>query len=252
MSLRVAALYHTLLFFAAVSVKADPPLEERIPFTIQLLKLSAMKNNTAIRISESDNDDYAIVAEGNDLFVKNGRNKVKKTEYRESPLKSYYLTDFEASQLKEVTESFIETLEDFEKNLQHRNWGKCLYLDGFLPKFIRNYYILLGVSRNDTRKYKKKARIFESEYEVSLRSPLSDKRIRYWRSDADRTIKLRIATKELIRQLKLWVKRELNNRNRNPEISLSLKCEESLDLFVRVYFSLKAPSPYHQTTERAR
>jgi hypothetical protein len=216
-------------------------LAERIPYSIPLLKLSIMENNTAVRISKAGSEDYSIISNFSDVVVKNSRSKTDKITYHESADKSYYLTDFEARQVLIVTKSFIATLEEFEKNLQNGKWGQCLYLDAFLPKFIRGFYMLLGVSRNNTVKYLKEIDLFEKEFDVSLNSPRSDVRIAAWRNTPESVLKLRIATKELIYQLRLWEKRELSNQNRNPEIAMSLKCEEALDLFVRIYFSLKIP-----------
>ncbi|MBN1577908.1 MAG: hypothetical protein JW913_15215 [Chitinispirillaceae bacterium] len=216
-------------------------LAERIPYPIPLVKLSVIDNNTAVRISRPESADYTIISGFNDLSVKNSRSQTEKTTYRESPDKAYYLTDFEARQLLLTTKSFIATLEEFEKNLKNEKWGHCLYLDAFLPKFIRGFYLLLGASRNATEGYLKNIRSFEKEFDVSLNSPRSDARIAAWRKNPEGILKLRIASKELVYQLKMWEKRELSNPNRNPEIALSLKSKESLDLFVRIYFFSQTP-----------
>ena len=238
-------LLFSLLLTATISVFSEgekgQKLGERIPYSIPLLKLSVMDNNTAVRISRPGNDDYVIISSLSDVYVKNSRSKTSKITYRESPDKAYYLTDFEAHQLLLVCKSFVETLEEFEKHLQNGRWGQCLYLDAFLPKFIRGFYLLLGASRNATEGYSKIVRRFEKEFDVSLNSPRSDARVAAWRSTPEGVVKLRIVTKELIYQLKTWERRELTNSKRNPEIILSLKCEEALDLFVRIYFFIQAP-----------
>lgn len=228
------------------SEKPSTVLDERIPYPIALLKLSVVDNNTGVRISRQGSEDYVIITELSDVMVKNSRSKIDKLTYRESGEKAYYLTDFEAHQILLVNKSFIATLEIFEKHLQTGKMGQCLYLDGFLPKFIRNYFILLGVARNTTSRAIKATKVFEGEYDVSLTSPRSDTRIAAWRNSPECIVKLRIASKELIYQLKLWEKRELANKDRNFEIPLSAKCEEALDLFVRIYFCIQAPSSYSQ------
>jgi hypothetical protein len=216
-------------------------LSDRIPYPIALVKLSILDDNTAVRISHTGSEDYVVIAELNDISVKNSRTKIDKFTYRESLEKAYYLSNFEAQQLQIVNKSLISTLETFEKHLQTGKWGHCLYLDAFLPKFLRGYYLLIGVARNNTRRYLKATRIFDGKYDVSLNSPLSDERLADWRKSPDGIVKLRIATKELIYQLRQWEKRELTDINRNPEIPLSAKCEEALDLFVRIYFGIHAP-----------
>jgi hypothetical protein len=217
-------------------------LGERVAYKIPLFKLSVIDGNTGVRISRESSEDYVVVATLNDYSVKNSRSAVNKTTYRESFEKAYRISDFEAAQLLAVTRSFVETLDDFEKNLKGQRWGHCRYLDGFLPKFIRGYYILLGASKNDVRKFSNEIALFENKFDVSLQSPLTDQRINMWAASPERTVKLRIATKELIYQLKLWEKRELSNKSRNPDISLSSKTEEALGLFIRIYFSIKAPA----------
>ena len=230
------------LFTLCLSADSNrPELEERTPYPVPLLKLSVIDNNTGVRISREGSEDYVIISPLSDFSVKNSRSAVNKTTYRELNDKAYQLTNFEAEQLLQVTRSFIETLEEFEKNLRNEKWGQCRYLDAFLPKFVRGYYILMGAAHNNVDKYSRDLSVFESKYDVSLNSPLTDTRINSWKETAECTVKLRISIKELIYQLKLWEKRELSNRNRNPDISLRQKSEEALGLFVRIYFSIKAP-----------
>ena len=242
-------LHHFLLFlftgvlFHGISVSAQvPKLAPRSSYSIPLLKLSVIDDDTGVRISRESSEDHTVISAVNDYSVKNNRNAVKKTTYRESIEKAYRITDFEADQLHVVTRSLIATLDEFEKNVRNRKWGQCRYLDAFLPKFLRGYYILIGAAKNNIPKYRPEIALFEGKYEVSLNSPLTDIRIRSWTSDPERSVKLRIATKELIYQLKHWDKRELSNKNRNPDISLSGKAEEALGLFIRIYFSVKAPA----------
>ncbi|MBN1759142.1 MAG: hypothetical protein JW863_12530 [Chitinispirillaceae bacterium] len=234
-----------LLFFTLNTTSAfatSTNLEERVPYSIPLLKLSVIDENTGVRISKESSENYVVIKTLTDFSVKNSRSAVNKTTYRESPEKAYRFTDFEANQILLVTKSFVETLDEFEKNLRSQRWGHCRYLDAFLPKFMRGYYILLGASKNNVSRYSSEIALFENSYEVSLNSPLTDARINSWKSTPERTVKLRIATKELIYQLKQWEKRELANKNRNPDISMCSKAEEALGLFIRIYFSVKVPS----------
>jgi len=206
------------------------------------MRLGLIDDNTAVRISRNGSENYAIVAEQSDHTIENSRSTINRTTYHEPADKAYIITDFEARQLIAVTKSFIETLEMFEKHLQNERWGQCLYLDAFLPKFLRDYIMLIGISRNAASKYYKKTLIFCKEFDVSLQSPRSDMRLATWRNNPDYIVKLRISIKELIYQLKIWEKRELGDSKRNPELWFGAKSEESLELFIRIYFSLQSQS----------
>ncbi|MCX7726654.1 MAG: hypothetical protein N2053_07370 [Chitinispirillaceae bacterium] len=213
----------------------------RVSYNIPLLKLSVIDSSGSIRISKQGTDDYVIIANQSDVLVKNTSSDVSKITYFEPSDKSYYISDFEAKQLLAVTNSLVETLEGFEENLKKEKWSHCLYLDSFLPKFLRCFYVLIGTTRNSGEKYLQKTLFLEKEYDISLNSPKSDKRINSWREVPEGVVKLRIATKELIYQLNLWKKRELMNKERNPEMFLGAKVEETLDLFISIYFFIKKP-----------
>lgn len=232
----------TIFLFYRASVSASPDLAPRNSYSIPLMKLSVIDNNTGVRISREAAEDYTLISTVNDCSVKNNRNAVKKTTYRESLEKAYRITGFEAVQLRIVNKSLIATLEVFEKNLRSGKWGHCRYLDAFLPKFLRGYYILIGAAKNSIQDYRSEIALFDGKYEVSLNSLLTDARVGSWSSNPEYTVKLRIATKELIYQLKHWDKHELSNNKRNPDISFSGKAEEALGLFVRIYFSINAPA----------
>lgn len=219
-----------------------PVLARREAYDIPLMKLSLIHDGTAIRIRKNGSLNYTDICVGNDFSVERNRKKVEKTTYREPSSKAYQLSDFEALQLKLVCKSLIATLEEHEKNLKNGKWGQCLYLDAFLPKFIHNFYLLIGASRDKMDYYRKVVSYFDNEYDISLKSFRSDERVNLWQNTPDCVLKLRIATKELTYQLKHWIKKELGNKNRNPQISLSLKTEEALNLFVRLYFGLTDPA----------
>lgn len=225
-------------------------LSERTPYPIALAKLSTTANNDAIRITPFNSSNHSMITVTDDIFVQTRRNGTQKTVYRETADKAYCLTDFEAEQLQIVCKSLIVSLEQFEKNVRGEHWGHCLYLDGYLPKFIRNFYLLVSVARNEPEKYTQTMAILDTKFDVSLRSPRSDARIHFWRIAPQYSVKLRIASKELIYQLKIWENRELANKKRNPEISLWPKCEESLNLFVRIYFNIMPPTPLSSLKKR--
>jgi len=227
---------------------ADEPLIERVPYNVPLIKLSMMNNNTAVRVFKLNDDDYALITTIDDLYVKNAHDKVQKTTYKEYKHQAHYLSDFEIRYIILATRSLETTLDEFEHHLQQEHWGQCVYLDAFLPKFLKNYYMLLAIARNNPEKYEKQIALFEGKYEISINSKLSDQRVMLWMNDHDWLMKLRIASKELSHQLRLWEKRDLSNKNRNPEVVLSSKVEESLELFIKIYFGIK--TPHHRYTSR--
>lgn len=234
-----------LLFILCIpsSISAANARIERTPYSVPLVKLSLMHNNTAVRILRPNDDDYTIISLLDDQFVKNNHDKVAKTIYKEYKHQAHYLSDFEAKNLLMVSHSLEQTLEQFERFLQRGAWGECAYLDGFLPRFLHNFYMLVAITRNTPDKFNTQLKLFQESYEVSLSSSLTDDRISSWQSDQDCLMKLRIASKELSHQLRIWEKRELANKNRNLEVSLSCKVEETLDLFVQIYFGVKTPQP---------
>lgn len=241
-----------LLIGVTGNIAAEPfqKLSKRTPYPISLAKLSATAKNHAVRITPANSSNYRMITATDDIFVKIRKNGRQKTVYREPADKAYNLSDFEAEQLQIVCKSLTVTLEQFEKNVRGKHWGHCLYLDGYLPKFIRNFYLLISVARNEPEKYTQTMALLDTKFDVSLRSPRSEARIHFWRIAPQYSMKLRIASKELIYQLKIWEKRELANKKRNPELSLWPKCEESLNLFVRIYFNIMPPTPLSSLKKR--
>lgn len=234
-----------LIFCSMVTAGSDSTitLHPRTEFSVDLAKISLSynKNSGSIeraRITFDNTPDQVLITATDDSYIKNTRHGTEKTIYREVPEKACYLTDFEAKQINRVCKTFTPILEEFEKDLKNENWGKCLYLDAYLPRFLRGFYALICLSRNTPEDINKNIRIPENEFDVSLNSPKSDARIDHWRSTPDHVVKLRIAAKELAYQIKLWQKRELQNDNRNPELSFSRKFESAFSLFVRIYFNI--------------
>jgi hypothetical protein len=224
------------------SLQADE-LGERSAYDIPLVRLKIGDDEDGgdefkeIRVTLKEGKEYAEITRYSDLHIKVVRNGREKTVHSEPPDLAFMLSDFEAESLDRPTLSLIKTLEDFERDLKRGRWDRCLYLDSFLPRFLRAYYFLVCAARNSTHALPEIARIPERAFDVSLSSPKSDKRINAWRSSPNYVIKLRIITKELIHQLKEWRKKELDNSRRNPEISYSSKVEEAYGLFIKIYFN---------------
>lgn len=240
--LRLYLSFDFLFVFSFFSIGSVAELLPRESYSIDLPRITVAINDTTgkcnhVRISFENSDDYVIIGEFDDLNVKSTRNGVEKMVFRESMEKSYQLTGFEAEQINKVCKYFIETLEQFESNLQNEHWGRCLYLDAYLPRFLDGFYFLMNVARNALENMPPEAHIPDSLYDVSQNSPKTDERILKWRVSTDNVVKLRIATKELIFQTRAWQKKELANSKRDVEMPSDSEFIRSLLFFERVYFN---------------
>jgi hypothetical protein len=194
-----------------------------------------------VRVPIDGREEYAIIRRYGDTHVKSTRMGTERTHHQESPDRAFIITKFEARQISKVVRSFIATLEIFERDLKRKKWDRCRYLDSFFPRFLKRFYYLVCSARNSVQAMPRIARVPDSEYDVSLNSPKTDKRIEMWQKESEYTIRLRIISKELAYQLKYWQKKELDNSRRNQEIAYSAKAEEAYSLFVHMYFNLRPP-----------
>lgn len=229
------------------SVKKLP----RDPFEIHLANLSATIDEKSgecskVRITYPDSKNQVIITATDDIFLRFTRNGTEKTIYRENIDHAYKITAFEAKHLKLVSKSLLETLEVFEKDLQNNRWGRCLYLDSYFPRFLKGYYYLFCLAMNTTDVLPESVNVADSLYDISLNSDKSDYRLHKWKSTHDYIVKLRIATKELIHQIRLWQQEISKKEKINSEISIGREFARSLGLFASIYFndSLQQKKPY--------
>jgi len=221
------------------------PREE---FPLELPKLfvsmdDETKEFDGVRVTfPPDYADQVFVGTYDDMFIKNTSNGREKVLYRELPEKAGFFTKFEAKNIIKVNDYFSNTLEDFEKLLQKNSWGRCLYLDAYFPHFLSGYYSLIGAARNSECALPFGARVPADEFDVSQNSLKTDARINRWRSSPDTIIKLRIASKELAHQLKVWEK-NLDKAKDNEDTVTPREMEDALVFFVRAYFGLKPAAP---------
>jgi len=209
----------------------------RTSFRIPLAKIAVTFNNTTnkydqVRINFDDGEAY-IIAPGDDMLAKRGG---ESTVYRELHQNSYQLSDFEAKTISRVCRTLIAALEEYENILKNEAWGKALYLDAYFPRFLRGFHVMMCAAKESPEALPRGALVHEDEFDNSENSPKSDRRIEMWKTEQDRIMKLRIASKELISQAKLWQKDELNDPKRNPEISASGNFERAFTAFVKNYF----------------
>ena len=214
----------------------------RTPYDIPLINLKSLaeKNELQfkkVRVAIDDNKEYAIITKLHDFHIKNTRKGREKTTYVEAPATAFALTDFEKRHFERVVQSLISTLVLFERDLESNQLDKCLYLDSFFPRFMKGFYHLNCAAVNSISALPPQASIPDDWYEVSLRSKLSEKRIETWLGKKDYTIKLRIAARELIFQLKNWQKKKLRNYKKNPQVEFNQNLKDTYCLFVKLYFN---------------
>ena len=152
------------------------------------------------------------------------------------------LSPFETDVIGRVCKKFEETLVIYEKDLKYGRWGRLLYLDGYFTVYFRNFFYLYCGAHNSMSALPKVTRIADSLYDESFTSPKSDLRVSTWRANPEQIIKLRIATKELVFQMKEWRMRVLTVSEMDPRQDRSRKFREAYELFIRLYFNLPPAS----------
>jgi hypothetical protein len=217
-------------------------LEKRTEFPIVLARLSVVFNNEThgfqhVRISYDNTTNYAVISPNSGYMVKFTGEGREKTEYPKGSVQGNRISDFEADQCNQVCKSFVSTLEELQGDLQRKQWDRLLYLDAFLPRFLKGYFYLYCSMRNSMTALPIAACVPDTAYEPSVVSPQSDERVGKWRSDPQRIIKLRIITNELIYQIKKWQEKELQNKKREVDVNYGKKMEQAFTLFVRLYFN---------------
>jgi hypothetical protein len=222
-------------------------LQPREPYSLNLPKIAVSVDNVTnefngVRINFAGTDDQVFIGTYDDYYIKNTLRGSEKTLYREETEKAGFISKFEAKYISKVNKEFIIALEQFDGLLQKGNWGRCRYLDCFFPRFLTGYFYLICAARCSENALPRGARIPEECFDVSLNSPKTDARINMWRASPEYVIKLRIASKELAQQLRIWQK-DIDKAKENDDVASSKEMEESLIILDRVYFNLKPPIP---------
>lgn len=222
---------------------SEPEPAPRSAYSVPLLRLSVSFDNETnalqrVRIASDASNDYTIITPLNDERVVYTRKGRETTVYRETWESAWMVTDFEREQLIEVVHSLVQTLEGFERDLARERFDRILYLDAFLPRFLRGFYYLCEAIRNHHDPLPRVTRIPESAYDVSLNSLKSDERITEWRTTHQHIMKLRIVSKEFAYQLDRWARAESRRKKPDPARLFTTETLKAYSLFVRVYFNL--------------
>jgi hypothetical protein len=177
-----------------------------------------------------------------DRYVKDTKKERVDHFYREMVTGSYYLSPFEAGVLERVSKKFEETLIIYEKDLKNGNWDRLLYLDGYFPSYFRGFFYLYCAAHNSFSALPKVTRISDTLYEESINSYKTDQRVQIWQDNPEHVVKLRIATKELLYQMKEWRTKSLDVTELDLRHDKSKKFRETYELFIRLYFNLPPAS----------
>ncbi len=214
---------------------------KRSSFSVPLAKLSVSFNELderfeKVRITQLNSDEISEIGRYEDSHITVTRYGKQTKVFKESPSNAHLITDFEAEKLSEVAKTLVSTLKILERDVQRKRWDRLLYLDAYLPRFLRGYYYLYSGALNSMRALPRSCRIPEAAYEVSLQSEKSEQRVNAWRNNPEQALRLRIASKELIYQIKKWQKDELRRPMRSG-MRKGENFENAFNLFVRVYMN---------------
>jgi hypothetical protein len=174
-------------------------------------------------------------------FERHVREKDMNTDeeiYQKPSTQMFVFSTVEATIISKVCKSLVKTLDGFDHDLKNGRWDRCLFLDSYLASFFHEFFYLYTICRASPKSLPPVARIADSLYDRSPESPKSDKRIMQWRQTADHIIKLRIATKELIYQIKQWQKKELDQPEKTSWEDDAADFVQAYELFLRLYFNL--------------
>jgi hypothetical protein len=239
-----------IISFAAAQTDSETQMSQLLPrekFTLHLSKIFVSvddenKEFDGVHIEFPGSDDQVFIGKYYDMYIKRTPGGTQKTIYQESYEKSGCLSQFDKETISKVNKEFITSLEIFEKMLKKENWGRCLYLDSFFPRFLSGYYYMICAAYNSSGALPGAALVPENEFDVSLNSPKSDTRIDSWRSSPDNISKLLIASENLAGQLKEWQK-NLDRLKENEDVLDSVGPAESFANFINVYFNTKPLFP---------
>jgi hypothetical protein len=213
----------------------------RKPYTIPLSNISyTAAHDTAVEkacIWFDKVDEWWEVSPTIQRHIREKNMNTEEEIFRKPTMQEFLLSPVEAQLVSAICKTLIKTLEGFERDLKDNRWDKCLYLDSFLASFFHEFYHLYAICRSSVNALPSVTNIADSLYDRSPESPKSDKRITQWRETADHVIKLRIAAKELVYQIKLWQKKELDNKQQTSWEDQSGDFVHAYELFIRLYFN---------------
>jgi hypothetical protein len=233
--------YITLLTITAAfaQMQVEKPRSFNVPLAIITTTFDNQKNLIEAFVTYEGLHEGWALSITDDRYVKDTRSERIDHTFREIPTQTPYLSPFEAEIIDGVCESFLKTLNIFEKDLQNKRWGRTLYIDQYFPNFFTGFFYLFGAARASYSVVPAISCIADSLVDSNNQSIKSQKRINYWVAHEEHVVKLRIAAKELQYQIGLWRKIELSNTERDAWKDFSGPCMKSYEMFLELYFNLQ-------------
>lgn len=229
-----------LLYFLYISSSGEDLVPH--PFNIPLPLITVLFEKDQfieafVTFNESNHEGWAIGLI-DDRYVKDTHKERVDHFYRERINSAYRISPFEAQIIDRVCKKFEETLIIFEKDLKNKRWERLLYIDLYFPTFFKGFFYLYCGAYNSLSALPEVTKISDHLYEENTISPKSKKRVLLWKNNPEQVMKLRIASKELIYEMKNWRKSLLLQPESDPRKSRSQKFSETYELFIRLYFNL--------------
>ena len=217
-------------------------VEPRSPFSVPLAMLAYTPSQKGVTEKviiwyDKVNESWEISATEARHLIEKGMQNEDET-FREPQGQEFLMNAVEAQVVNRVCKTLVKTLDGFESDLKKNRWDKCRYLDSYLASFYFGFYHLITIVRCSRRALPEITCPSDSLYDRSLESPKSDARVAQWRRSPEYIVKLRIAAKELMYQIKQWQKKELDNSKRDVWKDQSGDFVEAYEFFIRLYFNL--------------
>jgi len=226
-----------LLSFALAELGKRKPYDLHLPFISTTFKANGEIDE--VFVSYENSDEGWAVSPGDDRYVKDNRKTRVDHTYKENPRQAYLISPFEAELINRVAENMKGAVAVFEKDLKGEKWDRILYLDAYLPEFLKNFYYLFCAARSSFSALPSVTAIADSLlYDRNAEPEKSDLRVQKWRANSDKIMKLRISAKEVTFQIEQWQQKELDNPKRDLWEDNSKKFADVYELFIRLYFNL--------------
>lgn len=184
-------------------------------------------------ISFPNSKDQVIITTIEDYYSKDSKNGDKKTVFRESEERAFFISAFEAQQISKVNKVLISILDELSICLEKNEWQKCQALDSYLLRFLKSYnYLLCSATNNSVMLFSAKYDL-DSIYSVSVDIERLNERINNWRINGQKKSKLLTVTKELLFQCKIWD--NVLQKGMDSQILINDGLIKSMEVFIKIY-----------------
>lgn len=226
-----------LMTVASVLYAAEPRKAFSVP--LAMLAYSPTQKDAAEKVIiwyDKADESWEVSATEVRHIIEKGMQTEEET-FRSPAGQEFLINSVEAQVISRVCKTLIKTLDGLDGDLKNNRWDKCRFLDSYLASFCVGFYHLMTIVKCSSRALPEITCPPDSLYDRSLESPKSDARVAKWRRSTDYIVKLRIATQELMYQIKSWQKKELDNPKRDVWKDQSGDFVQAYEFFIRLYFN---------------